>query len=301
LSVGIKSVVATSGTAFTDKQARNFKSMADNIVICYDGDKAGSKAAVKAAEVILRHGGSPRIIRIPDKMDPDDYIAKFGVEAFRVLLNSPHDPISFCIQLLGGHLPEGPKRSQITERLLQVVSSSTNPLIEEDLLKKVEKFTGYSRTALQKMEEVIVDSKKPVKLHTQFGRAVIDNSDKAILKIATVAGRYDRNFIRFLKNEDMKSETGLALLLAFKAQIEEGYSEVLLAGFEEPLRVLCLDIVGNIETITSPEITKVRARVEKNRIKVRREMLKNRLSEDTPEQKAMDLEELADGGVLHDG
>ncbi len=301
LSVGIKSVVATSGTAFTEKQARNFTSMADNIVICYDGDKAGSKAAVKAAEVILGQGGSPRIIRIPDKMDPDDYIAKFGVEAFRILLNSPHDPISFCIQLLGGHLPEGPKRSQITERLLQVVSSSTNPLTEEDLIKKVEKFTGYSRTALQKMEEVIVDSKKPAKFNSQFSITNIDNGDKAILKIATVAGRYDISFIRFLKNEDMKSETGLALLIAFKAQIEEGYSEVLLAGLEETSRKLCLDIVGNIDTITSSEVTKVRMRIEKNRIKIRRKMLKNRLSEDTPEQKAMDLEELADGGVLHDG
>lgn len=301
LSVGIKSVVATSGTAFTKKQARNFTSMADNIVICYDGDKAGSKASVKAAKIILLQGGNPRIIKIPDKMDPDDYIAKFGVDAFKILLNSPHDPISFCIQLLDGHLPEGPKRAQITERLLQVVSSASNPLIEEDLLKKVEKFTGYSRTALQKMEEVISDNIKPAKQYSHFTGKGIDKGDKAILKIATVAGRYDRSFIRFLKDEDMKSEVGLALLRAFKAQIDEGYSEVLIATLEEGIRELCLDIVGNIDTITSSEVTKVRIMIEKNRIKARRSMLKNKLSEGTPEEKAMALEELADSGILHNG
>ena len=300
LSVGIKGVVATSGTAFTDKQARNFVSMADKLVICYDGDKAGSKAAVKAAEILLAQGSYPLIIRIPDGKDPDDYIAEFGVDAFKVLLNSPHDPISFCIQLLGGHIPEGPRRSQITKRLLQVISASTNPLIEEDLIKKVEKFTGYSRTALQKMETVIVEAVRPTIFRTQHNRNDIDNGDKAILKVATVAGRYDRNFIRFLKNDDMKSDTGLALLLAFRAQLEEGYSEIMFAAFDEVVRGVSLDIVGNISSITSDEILKVKKRIEKNRVMARRKMLKNRLSEGTPEQKAMDLEELADGGILHE-
>ena len=70
--VGITNTVATSGTAFTDLHAGLIKRFAEKLVICYDGDKAGVSAALRAAVVALRSGLDVRIARLPDEKDPAD-------------------------------------------------------------------------------------------------------------------------------------------------------------------------------------------------------------------------------------
>ena len=70
--VGITNTVATSGTAFTDLHAGLIKRFAEKLVICYDGDKAGVAAALRAAVVALRSGLDVRIARLPDEKDPAD-------------------------------------------------------------------------------------------------------------------------------------------------------------------------------------------------------------------------------------
>jgi DNA primase len=70
--VGITNTVATSGTAFTDLHAGLIKRFAEKLVICYDGDKAGISAALRAAIVALRCGLDVRIARLPSEKDPAD-------------------------------------------------------------------------------------------------------------------------------------------------------------------------------------------------------------------------------------
>jgi DNA primase len=70
--VGITNTVATSGTAFTDLHAGLIKRFAEKLVICYDGDKAGISAALRAAIVALRSGLDVRIARLPEEKDPAD-------------------------------------------------------------------------------------------------------------------------------------------------------------------------------------------------------------------------------------
>jgi DNA primase len=70
--VGITNTVATSGTAFTDLHAGLIKRFAEKLVICYDGDKAGTSAALRAAVLALRSGLDVRIVRLPDEKDPAD-------------------------------------------------------------------------------------------------------------------------------------------------------------------------------------------------------------------------------------
>jgi DNA primase len=70
--VGITNTVATSGTAFTDLHAGLIKRFAEKLVICYDGDKAGVSAALRAAIVALRCSLDVRIARLPENKDPAD-------------------------------------------------------------------------------------------------------------------------------------------------------------------------------------------------------------------------------------
>lgn len=300
VSAGFPGTVATCGTALTEKQARNLKGMSDNICICYDGDAAGRKAAVRSAEIILSQGGYPKLILLPGGMDPDDFIRERGRDAFIHLLNSALDPISFCITLLGGSLPDGPGRINGTRRLLEVAASASNPLTEEDLQAKVEKFTGFSRTALARASDEIKNSRKPTSVAGPRFTGEISSGDRSILRAATAGGRFDRELIRFLRDGDMTSELAAGILRVFRTQLDQGYSSLVFGEIPEELAAECVEIWGLLGSVTTAEVKKLMADVEKKRREIpRRRELRKGLSSADSEQKAITLEELADGGSIH--
>lgn len=301
VSSGFTGTVANCGTALTEKQARNLKGMADNIYICYDGDSAGNKAAVKSAEVLLSQGAYPLIVRLPGGMDPDDFIREKGKEAFDKLVVSALDPVSFCMALLGGRIPDGPERIRVANRLLEVVSSSSDPLVEEDLQKKVERFTGYSRTALAKSSEAIRDSKLPSAHRVRRSGREIGSGDRGILRAISAGGLLDRELIRFLRDEDMTSERAVAILTLFRKQVTQGYSRFVFGEVAEEISGDCADIVGILESVTTSEIDSLKMNIERKRREIpRRRELRKGLSAADSEEKAMTLEELSDGGVIHE-
>lgn len=73
---GIKNVVATCGTAMTRHQLRLLKRYADWVALCYDGDSAGSRAALRAAEGLAEERVPIKVVTLPDGMDPDEFVTK---------------------------------------------------------------------------------------------------------------------------------------------------------------------------------------------------------------------------------
>ena len=94
---GIKNVVASSGTALTDAQARLLRRYTQNVYISYDGDSAGVKAAIKNAYIIENNGLNAFIIPLPEKDDPDTFILENGVKAYNELLSKKVQPLNFEI------------------------------------------------------------------------------------------------------------------------------------------------------------------------------------------------------------
>lgn len=80
---GTDNVVATMGTALTDHHVKQIRRLADQVILCYDGDAAGQAAAYKSLLMLEKEGCFVRVAILPDHMDPDDYISKFGGEAFQ--------------------------------------------------------------------------------------------------------------------------------------------------------------------------------------------------------------------------
>lgn len=70
---GVENVIGGSGTAFTDDQVRLIMRFAPKVVMIYDADAAGIKAAVKNCELLLKAGASVRCVRLPKGQDPDSY------------------------------------------------------------------------------------------------------------------------------------------------------------------------------------------------------------------------------------
>jgi DNA primase len=90
-----KNVVASSGTALTENQAKLIRRYTKEIYIVYDGDNAGIKAAIRNAYIIEKQGLNASIIPIPDGDDPDSYILSKGTKVFNNLVAEKLTPIQF--------------------------------------------------------------------------------------------------------------------------------------------------------------------------------------------------------------
>jgi DNA primase len=80
---GITNAVASLGTAFTENQAKLLKRFSNEIIIAYDADIAGQSATLKGLAVLEKEGCNVGVITIPSGKDPDEFVRKEGVEAFR--------------------------------------------------------------------------------------------------------------------------------------------------------------------------------------------------------------------------
>lgn len=86
-AAGFTNAVATLGTAITSDQARLMSRYTKKVVICYDSDEPGQKAADKALRVIGETGLDVGVITVPGSKDPDEYIKTYGKEKFAEVLN----------------------------------------------------------------------------------------------------------------------------------------------------------------------------------------------------------------------
>ena len=119
---GIENVVASGGTALTINQIRLIHRFTENIVLLYDGDKAGIKAALRGIDMMLEEGINVRVILLPEGEDPDSFAKRHNASDLKAFLESnQHDFIRFKTQLLMEDAQNDPtKRS---EMILQIVRS----------------------------------------------------------------------------------------------------------------------------------------------------------------------------------
>lgn len=79
---GFKNVVASSGTSLTDEQVQLLSRFTKNVLVLFDADSAGEKAALRSIEILLKQNFEVKIISLPKGEDPDSFINKFGKEQF---------------------------------------------------------------------------------------------------------------------------------------------------------------------------------------------------------------------------
>jgi DNA primase len=97
---GVENTVAPQGTAFTGEQARLLKRYTKEVVLCFDSDNAGQKAAVRALDDLLNSGLAIRVVSVPAPHDPDSFIKDFGADAFADLIKNATGYFDFYLDLL---------------------------------------------------------------------------------------------------------------------------------------------------------------------------------------------------------
>lgn len=100
-AAGIENAVATLGTAITPEQARIFSRYTKKVIISYDSDEAGQRAADKAFKLLQEVGVDVKILKMKDAKDPDEYIKKFGASSFRSVIDDSKSKFEFeCEKIL---------------------------------------------------------------------------------------------------------------------------------------------------------------------------------------------------------
>ena len=97
---GFPTCVASMGTSLTEKQAQSLSRLNNNVYICYDGDGAGQKATIRGLDILKTAGLDVFVVSLPDKLDPDEYVRKYGVEKFEQLIQNSLPLIDYKIKLL---------------------------------------------------------------------------------------------------------------------------------------------------------------------------------------------------------
>lgn len=92
---GFQNTIGTLGTAFTNEQARLLARYTKEIVLSFDSDAAGQKAAARAMEVLNGSGLKVKILSVPDGKDPDEFIKKYGAERFKAVLDGAVSEIEY--------------------------------------------------------------------------------------------------------------------------------------------------------------------------------------------------------------
>ncbi|MDF2698540.1 MAG: dnaG [Haloplasmataceae bacterium] len=80
--------VASMGTALTDSHVQILKKYTNNFIICYDGDHAGIEATKRAIEILNKHMVNTSVIQLPEGLDPDEYVKKYGTDKYIEFVNN---------------------------------------------------------------------------------------------------------------------------------------------------------------------------------------------------------------------
>ena len=215
-TVGINNCIATMGTALTKDHKSILKNMTDNIVLCFDGDAAGEKATNAAIELLEDTNINIRVVRLPNNMDPDEYILKEGAVSFKEQIKNAISLVDYKMEILkknknlndikdiSAYLNSAIKELiNINDDIaveLNLRKLSTNYNVDYDTLK-----SKYNTLKSKKKE--IVSVIKPKKVYDKYGKAQTSliyymlKSSTVINMVEKRVGYFPDKNIRELSNE----------------------------------------------------------------------------------------------------
>ncbi len=155
-TVGIKNVIAMMGTAVTPTQAHLIKRMAKDIILCFDGDEAGAKATMSCSNELLKIGVTPKIIRLEDNLDPDEYIQKYGKEAFQRKIDNPISVMDFKLSYLknGKDLTSSEGEAKYISEVIGELNKIDDDILKDLTIKKIVAEMNIDEDIIRKHLEV---------------------------------------------------------------------------------------------------------------------------------------------------
>ncbi|MBI9100833.1 MAG: DNA primase [Spirochaetales bacterium] len=269
---GIPRAVAPLGTAFTEDQARVMRRYCEKGIILFDGDDAGSRAAMKAVHICETVGIKSKVISLPPGMDPADILKKDGPEALHNVLKSTINNFDYLVgKALEGKNPDNPEdKEAILNDLKPFLDGIESQVRREGLIRKLS-------------EVLIVDYRSIESDLNRSGRRIgsvqrsekikVENISKELyLMLATVTNQEQFSYVRDkLKLEDFEDPKARLLYIALEERYRagEGNSLVVLEQIDDPdLQTLLTARMTSGEFNVNPEDV-----IRQSVVEVRRESM----------------------------
>ncbi|MCI8728635.1 MAG: toprim domain-containing protein [Clostridia bacterium] len=204
---GIKNVVASMGTALTGEQVKILKDYTDNVYLMYDGDSAGQNAIKRGMDILYEGGVTPYAITLIEGLDPDEIIAKYGVEKILELKENAFDIARYKIEKLAEEydLEEVGDRGDYSVKVIDTILNYVNKVEAESYLSVIAEKTSLSAEVLRNQ---LYESKMSQKSDTVSEKSGhIDTYGKAIIYILYLMLRSRKvlNVSYYLNNDDERA------------------------------------------------------------------------------------------------
>ena len=182
-TIGVNNCIATMGTALTRDHKSIIKNMTNNVILCFDGDSAGEKATISAIELLEDTGIDIKIVRLPNDMDPDEYIIKEGKDSFLYQISNATNLIDYKMELLKKNKDFGNIKdisSYVNSALKELVYEKDDIVVELNLKKLATSFDIDYDNLVNKYEKLKNDNNnkdsyvkvnKPKKVYNRYGQA----------------------------------------------------------------------------------------------------------------------------------
>jgi DNA primase len=164
VQAGIEHVVATSGTALTEEHCRALARYAHRVVLLFDGDAAGSNAAMRGLEILLGTGVDARVVSLPSEHDPDTFVQEKGPDALLDLAENGQSALDFYMQQMDNQhdLSSVQGKSQAIEALKPLLARPRDAVRRDLMLREVAQRLSVDESALrQEMSQVVQRQQRP--------------------------------------------------------------------------------------------------------------------------------------------
>jgi len=154
---GLKNVVASSGTAFTEEQIRLLKRYTRKVLLVYDADEAGKTANLRGVDLLLAQDMEVKVLGLPEGFDPDSYVRTKGAEAFTALLERADTFFDYKLRILKEQYPStSPQdRSAVMQEMLKTCKRIPNDLLRFEYIKMLsERFSVKEELLLSSLEKI---------------------------------------------------------------------------------------------------------------------------------------------------
>ena len=213
---GITNVVAPQGTAFTENQARVLKRYVNEVVLCFDADEAGQKAAERSLDALLQNDLIVRIVEMPPGEDPDSLIRRKGKDEFEKRIAGARDFFEYWIDREAARVDLGSlgAKMELARRLADTVSRVHDPMMKGEVSNKVSARLGVPSADFERLLPRQSRERRGEEESSRFQAGPAPPHDIAILCLLALRSEEAREFLQQQNWREALEQTPGAELLA---------------------------------------------------------------------------------------
>ena len=224
---GFDCAVASLGTSLTADHAKLLSRFTKEVVICYDADSAGIQAANRAIPLLEKTGLKVRVVRVHGAKDPDEFLKKFGPDAFAKLLDQSENYVNYNLRQLQEKydLTDPIQRAEFARAGAEVISQLESPVEREVHAGQLAQTTGVGKDAL--LQEIQRFRKQ------RFYQAKRKQERRDLTPVNQIQPKSRQ--MRYDNPRSARAEEGILRLLMLDSSLAQQISDLTPADFTAPV------------------------------------------------------------------